>query len=126
MVTTLHCVPVVLRKFFLHRLCERTMRLPKASLYRSALLFFLILVFPFWRAAAQTTNIRPRITQAVDEKNLVVLPGNVHPLAQPEYGQGAVADAQPLRRILLLLQRGPDQEAARRQLLYAQQNKASR
>src|SRR6266436_2742226 len=125
MVTTLHRVPVVLQKFFLNRLRGRTMRLPKASSYRGALLFFFILVFPFWRAAAQTTNIGARITQAVDEKNLIVLPGNVHPLAQPEYDQGAVADAQPLRRILLLLQRGPDQEAALRQLLDDQQNKSS-
>jgi len=41
-------------------------------------LLFSILTFPLGRAAAQPTNIPARITQAVDEKNLVVLKGNVH------------------------------------------------
>ena len=58
-----------------------------------------------------------RITQAIDEKQLVLLRGNVHPLAQPKFDQGAVNDAQPLDRMLLLLQRAPEQEAALRQLL---------
>ena len=89
------------------------------------LLFGAILAFPFGRAAAQTTNIPARIAQAVDERNLVVLPGNVHPLARLEFDQGAVADAQPLQRMLLLLQRSPDQEAALRKLLDDQQSKAS-
>src|SRR6266571_3403181 len=72
-----------------------------------------------------TVDIPARITQAVDEKNLVVLRGNVHPLARPEFDQGPVADAQPLRRILLLLQRSPEQESALRQLLDDQQSKSS-
>src|SRR3989441_11896821 len=101
------------------------MRLPKASLRCVVLLFGAILAFPFGRAAAQTTNIPARIAQAVDERNLVVLPGNVHPLARLEFDQGAVADAQPLQRMLLLLQRSPDQEAALRKLLDDQQSKAS-
>jgi hypothetical protein len=58
-----------------------------------------------------------RITQAIDEKQLVLLRGNVHPLAQPKFDQGAVSDAQPLDRMLLLLQRAPEQEAALHQLL---------
>jgi hypothetical protein len=73
----------------------------------------------------ETPIIPARITQAVDEKNLVVLKGNVHPLARPEFDEGAVADAQPLNRMLLLLQRSPDQEFALRQLLDDQQNKSS-
>src|SRR6202045_5094858 len=58
-----------------------------------------------------------RITQAIDEKQLVLLRGNVHPLAQTKFDQGAVSDAQPLDRMLLLFQRAPEQEAALRQLL---------
>jgi hypothetical protein len=80
---------------------------------------------PFWRASAQTRVIPARITQAVDEKNLVVLKGNVHPLARPEFDQGAVLDAQPLNRMLLLLQRSSDQESALRQLLDDQQSESS-
>jgi hypothetical protein len=69
-------------------------------------------------ATAPQLSSRPaRITQAIDEKQLVLLRGNVHPLAQPRFDQGAVSDAQPLDRMLLLLQRAPEQEAALRQLL---------
>jgi hypothetical protein len=74
---------------------------------------------------AQTSNIPARIIQAIDEKNLVTLSGNVHPLARAEFDQGPVADAQPLNRILLLLRRSPDQEAALLKLLEDQQSKSS-
>ena len=66
-----------------------------------------------------------RITQAIDEKNLVTLQGNVHPLARHEFDQGAVSDAMPMNRILLLLQRSPEQEQALEQLLEQQQSKSS-
>jgi len=74
---------------------------------------------------AQTSNIPARIIQAIDEKNLVTLSGNVHPLARAEFDQGPVADAQPLNRILLLLRRSPDQEASLLKLLDEQQSKSS-
>jgi Pro-kumamolisin, activation domain/Bacterial Ig-like domain (group 3) len=87
----------------------------------------LVLLSTTWAipAAAQTNDAsasqvpsRPsRITQAIDEKQLVLLRGNVHPLAQPKFDLGAVSDAQPLDRMLLLLQRAPEQEAALHQLL---------
>src|SRR5712692_7439535 len=75
--------------------------------------------------AAQTKPAAARITQAIDEKNLVQLRGNVHPLARAEFDQGVVADSQPMNRMLLLLQRSPEQQAALRQLMDDQQNKAS-
>jgi hypothetical protein len=56
----------------------------------------------------------------VDEKQHVSLVGNVHPLARLTFDQGPVADAQPLRRMLLLLQRNPEQEAALQSLLNEQ------
>ena len=49
-----------------------------------------------------------RITQAIDEKQLVPLRGNVHPLARAKSDLGTVSDAQPLDRMLLLLQRSPE------------------
>jgi hypothetical protein len=76
-------------------------------------------------SAAQQVGPAARITQAIDENNLVVLRGNVHPLARPEFDQGAVSDGQPLHRMLLLLQRSPDQEAALQKLLDDQQSKSS-
>jgi hypothetical protein len=102
------------------------MRFRKLALRHVVLLLMAILTCSSWRAEAQTTNIPARITQAVDEKNLVVLKGNVHPLARLEYDQGMVADAQPIGRMLLLLQRSLDQEASLTQLLDDQQNKSSR
>jgi subtilase family serine protease len=76
-------------------------------------------------ADAQATSVSTRIQQAVDEKHLVSLLGNVHPLARPEFDQGPVADSQPLMRMLLLLQRDPAQEADLAQLLSEQQDRSS-
>lgn len=83
-------------------------------------MFFLSFCTP-----AQTLNPPARITQALDEKRLVAFPGNVHPLARQEFDQGAIADARPLRRMLLLLQRGSEQETALQSLLDKQQDKSS-
>jgi Pro-kumamolisin, activation domain/Bacterial Ig-like domain (group 3) len=95
-----------------------------------ALAIFLISAACTLPAAAQTNDAtvsqlpsRPariskdRITQAIDENQLMLLRGNVHPLAQAKSDVGAVGDAQPLDRMLLLLKRAPEQEAALRQLL---------
>ena len=58
-----------------------------------------------------------RITQPIDNRVRVTLQGNVHPLAQARYDQGPVADSFPAERMLLLLQRSPDREAALQQFL---------
>ena len=76
-------------------------------------------------AQAQTSVVPNRITQRVDPQRSVTLQGNTHPLARPEFDRGAVSDAMPMGRILLLLQRSPDQEQALQQLLEAQQTKSS-
>ena len=77
-------------------------------------------------AKAQATGaVAPRITQPVDENNLVTLRGNTHPLARAQNDQGAVADSQPINRMLLLLQRSPDQEASLESLLDREQSKSS-
>jgi len=76
-------------------------------------------------ASAQTQGVRTRITEAVDEANLVRLRGNVHPLARAEFDQGVVADSQPMNRMLLLLQRSPEQQAALSALMEEQLTKSS-
>jgi len=63
-------------------------------------------------AAAQAAAIPARITQAIDETQLVRLKGNVHPLARQEFDRGPVSDATPMKRMMLLLQRSPEQQAA--------------
>src|SRR6266581_368347 len=118
----------------LHR--GRAMKLHFSMLRNSLFLFAVILVLPAVRAiaqsnqestatAAQTPAVPARVTQAIDGTQLVRLQGNVHPLARPEFDQGAAPDSTPMNRMLLLLQRSPDQEAALRQLMDEQQSKDS-
>ncbi len=69
--------------------------------------------------------VQSRITQAVDEKVRVPLRGNVHPLARAEFDRGAAPLDLPMKRMLLVLRRSDEQEAALRQLLDEQQSKSS-
>jgi len=90
---------------------------------RKPLFFFLLLLalnptFTF----AQTPA---RIVAPVDNAVRVTLSGNVHPLARPEFDRGAAPPDLPLNRILLVLARDPQQEAALQKLLIAQQDKTS-
>src|SRR5271170_5777193 len=68
---------------------------------------------------------RSRILQAVDDSHRTILVGNTHPLARAEFDQGALADATPLRRMILVLQRSADQETALQQLVDQQQDRSS-
>jgi len=96
------------------------MRVSKSSFALTALLLGFLLILFSQRVNAQNARIPARVTQAIDEKNLVTLKGNVHPLARPEFDQGPVADALPMKRILLLLRRSTDQETSLQQLLEEQ------
>ena len=76
-------------------------------------------------ALAQTANVQPRINQAIDENNLVVLKGNTHPLANPQFDRGEAPASLPMDRMLLVLKHTPEQEAGIRELLAEQQNQSS-
>ncbi len=52
------------------------------------------------------------ITQAVNEGNLVTLPGNVRPETIAQNDRGAVADGFAMDHLLLQLRRAPEQETA--------------
>jgi hypothetical protein len=93
--------------------------------FRSILLAVAILAVSALRLPAQTSGAASRITQVVDEGNLVLLRGNVHPLTRVALDAGIVNDAQPLERMLLLLRRSPDQESALLRLLDEQHTKSS-
>ena len=84
-----------------------------------------LLVLSSVAAQAQTNAVRARVTQAVDMEHLVTLRGNVHPLARPQFDRGVAPDDLPMQRMLLVLQRGADQEASVRQLLDQQQVQGS-
>lgn len=77
------------------------------------------------RVRAQTIPVPTRVTEAVDPAKLVTLRGNSHPLARPENDRGLAPDDLPMARMLLVLQRSPDQEAELRHLLDEQQVKSS-
>src|SRR5216683_503372 len=85
------------------------------------------------QATSQATSVQTgaphvpaRITQTVDDTNLKALRGNVHRLARAEFDRGSVSDAQLANRMVLLLQRSPEQEASLKQLLNEQQDKSSK
>jgi hypothetical protein len=61
---------------------------------------------------AQTANVQSRISQAVDEKNMVTLKGNTHPMAKAQYDRGEEPGGLAMNRMLLVLQHTPAQEAA--------------
>ncbi len=98
----------------------------------SLLSFAILFAFPGLRVSAQTNpdsasaaqsvTVPARITEAIDETQMVTLKGNVHPLARPEFDQGAVSDSMPMNRMLLVLKRSMDQESALTQLLVDQHN----
>ena len=77
------------------------------------------------RAGAAVAAVAPRITEAVDETKLVTLTGNTHRMAQAQFDQGPAPDSLPLDRLMLILKRSPEQEAALRTLLDEQQDKNS-
>ncbi len=58
-----------------------------------------------------------RITQPINDAIRVTLKGNVHPLAQARFDLGKVPDSFPASRMVLLLQRSPEREAALQQFL---------
>jgi subtilase family serine protease len=66
-------------------------------------------------ADAQTlrgAQIRPVITESIDEARLVTLRGNTRPEANARNDRGAVPDALPIEHMLLQLRRAPEQEKA--------------
>jgi len=113
----------------------RIMNLHKKSWGRGVLAGAAVLAFSCWPAGAQSahaqsgaeqkTRVPARVLDTVDDTNRTVLRGNVHPKARAEFDRGAVADAQPVTRMVMVLQRSAEQEAALRQLMEEQQAKNS-
>ncbi len=58
------------------------------------------------------SSSQPRITSVIDESSLVALHGNTHPRAQAAYDRGLAPVSMPANRLLLVLARSTEQEAA--------------
>ena len=64
-------------------------------------------------AKAQSNPVVPsRVVEHVDDTRLVRLPGNTQLMARQRYDKGLVDPAKELDRIMLVLKRSPEQEAA--------------
>ena len=74
-------------------------------------------LFLVWAGVSQAQSAKSRIKQPLDDRIRITLPGNVHPLARPQYDQGAVPDSLPAERMFLLLVRPPERESALQQFL---------
>ena len=53
-----------------------------------------------------------RVTQRVDDERRITLRGNTHPMARQALDQGLVEASLPMERVMLVLKRSPEQEAA--------------
>ncbi len=101
---------------------------PSSVLRLAVSLCFLFLFFSSISVQAQRDALAaptPRVTQAVDDANLTTLRGNTHPLALARFDRGAAPASMPLERMLLVLKRSPEQDAALISLLDQQQDKSS-
>jgi len=78
-------------------------------------------------AVAQTgAALKPsRIVEAIDDSKLIALRGNVHPGAISANDRGALAGETAMNRIVLLLQRSAEQEAALEQFMAEQKEPGS-
>ncbi|WP_263356052.1 choice-of-anchor D domain-containing protein [Acidicapsa ligni] len=56
--------------------------------------------------------VASRVVEHVDDARLTRLSGNTHPMARPEFDKGPVDSGKLLERIVLVLKRSPEQEAA--------------
>jgi hypothetical protein len=84
-----------------------------------------ILAYPLSKLHAQTAQPSEKRIGAIDESSLVVLRGNLHPLAIAANDRGEVATDLPMERMLLVLGRDSAPESELQNLLAAQQDKTS-
>jgi len=76
-------------------------------------------------AFGQQPAVRARILQPVDNQRRITLSGNTHVLARAEFDQGAASGSMPMKRMMLLLSRAPEQQAALDKLVEDQQTPSS-
>ncbi|MGA8102878.1 MAG: S53 family peptidase [Candidatus Acidiferrales bacterium] len=85
------------------------MHIKDAVRYLPVVAFFSLLAI---LAPAQTGTVTSRITQAIDASKLTTLSGNTHPLALAKFDRGVAPANLSMDRMMLVLKRSPEQEAA--------------
>jgi pseudomonalisin len=92
----------------------------------AGVLALLVLAQSGWAQTQQEPeSVRPRILRAIDDQQRVVVRGNTHRLARPEFDRGAASPDLQLDHMLLVLTHTPEQQAALDNLLKEQQDKRS-
>src|ERR1700730_6354450 len=108
-----------------HALSLSWRKQPLAGRCITCLLMAIIFLGLSVRGSAKTAPRAARITAPIDETARTRLAGNTHPLARTEFDQGAAPATLPMERMLLVLKRSPEQEAALQALLDQQHDKSS-
>ncbi len=80
-------------------------------------LFVLLFGSVLTLSAAAQIQPKPLVTRSIDKNRVIALHGSLHPLAEARYDRGAVSNSFSAGRMLLLLNRPPEREAALQQLL---------
>jgi subtilase family serine protease len=92
---------------------------------RFSILGLMILACISARVSFAQTPVKDRVLQAVDDSQVTVMKGNVHPLARAQYQQGKVDPSMPMKRITIAFRLSASQQADLDQLLAAQQDRGS-
>ena len=82
-------------------------------------------VSPITHVEEDAPAVPSRIVPPIDETRLVQLRGNTHSDARPECDQGSVDPQLAMHRMILLLKRSPEQEAALAEFMTRQLDPAS-
>jgi subtilase family serine protease len=85
---------------------------------------FLLLQAVAMVAMAQTAA-KNRIVRAIDDSQLTVVQGNLHPMARPEFDQGRANASMPINRASVVFKPSPAQQRTLDALLAAQQDPSS-
>jgi subtilase family serine protease len=98
---------------------------PKTLFAIQCIALLTLVSIPALQVFAQSNDVQPRITQAVNETKLTLLKGNTFPLARREFDQGAAPPSQAMETMMLGLKRSPAQEAALEKLMAEQLDRSS-
>jgi pseudomonalisin len=88
---------------------------------RSILSFFIVLFAASFIGLAEASAA----DRVIDDNDTVVLPGNVHPLARPEFDTGRAPASLPMGHMILVLARSADKQADLDQFLTSLQDPSS-
>jgi subtilase family serine protease len=86
---------------------------------------FVFLACTVTHASFAQTPVRDRVVQGVDNSQMTMVKGNIHPLARARYDQGNADPSMPMRRMTMTFRPSPRQQADLDTLLAAQQDRGS-